>query len=246
MTFLDADRIQSLNGFGEDTCDLLHTIEASFGIEFSDDELVSSTTIRELGECISRKLEQPASEQCLNVIVFNRLRRAFVDLFDIPRSAINPGTPLGTLMPWINRRRRWHGIQDHLGLILPDLRWPIWPLELSLVIVITLIAPNWTSVTSRGGLLSGIVLALGGVLAWALVLRFLAPLARGFPRSCDTFGDLVKLALARNYGTVASQRGRSSDKEVLLVLRQLIAAETDISLKDVTAESCFPDGLNIF
>src|SRR5581483_328919 len=180
---------QRLEKFGEDTCDLLRTIEASFGIEFSDAELISSRTIRELGECISRKLKQPISDRCLNAVVFNQLRHAFVNLFDTPRVSIDPQTPLRKLMPWIARRRQWRLIQDHLGLVLPDLRWPIWLAGLSLAIVITVIAPNWTSLTSKGGLLSVLVPVLGGILIWTLILKCLSPLARIFPRSCDTFGD---------------------------------------------------------
>ena len=248
MTLLDADKVQRLDGFGEDTCDLLCTIEVSFGIEFSSDELVSSTTIQKLGECISAKLDHPVSEQCLNAVVFYQLRRAFVDLFGTPRPRIDPGTRLAELMPWIVRRRRWRELQNHLGLVLPDLRCPIWLFGFSLAIAITLIVPIWTRASKGGllGLLAALLLLPSAVLACYLVLRLLTPLARVFPRSCDDFGDLVRLTLARNYAAVASQRGRTSEREVLPVLRQLIAAETGVNMTEITPETRFPEGLNIY
>lgn len=246
MTFLHLDGVNRLDEFGEDTCDLLHTIEESFGIEFSADDLNSARTIRELADCISKKLKHSISEQCLSAVVFNRLRCAFIDLFGTPRSAIRPGTPLVNLLPWTVRRRRWRDIQHHLDFLLPTLRWPIWLLVLSAGAVIVSLASVWTSVTSRVGMLSGLALILGGILVWAMVFRLFAPLARAFPRSCNTFGDLVRLALGRNYAKIASQRGKSGDTEVLLVLRQLIAAETGITLEDVNSESYFPEDLNIY
>jgi hypothetical protein len=84
------------------------------------------------------------------------------------------------------------------------------------------------------------------ILVWAFVLWFLRPLARAFPRSCQTFGDLAKLALAHNYARIASEYGVSPEREVLLALRQLIAAEETIDVEKVAAETRFPEDLKIY
>jgi len=56
----------------------------------------------------------------------------------------------------------------------------------------------------------------------------------------------VKVALARNYAAVASQNGRSSETEILSVLRQLLAEEVGKDANTITPETRFPEGLNIY
>ena len=110
MLLLDADKTQRLNFFGEDTCDLLRTIEVSFGVMFSEDELVEAKTIGELAECISRKMQHSLAEKCLSALVFYQVRRILMSSFGISRAKITPETPLRELLPWKDRRRRWREI----------------------------------------------------------------------------------------------------------------------------------------
>jgi hypothetical protein len=56
----------------------------------------------------------------------------------------------------------------------------------------------------------------------------------------------VKLTLARNYGGIASESGVSSEREVLLLLRQLIAAEESIDVQEILPDTLFPQGLKIY
>jgi hypothetical protein len=249
MLLLDADKTQRLNFFGEDTCDLLRTIEVSFGVMFSEDELVEAKTIGELAECISRKMQHSLAEKCLSALVFYQVRRILMSSFGISRAKITPETPLRELLPWKDRRRRWREIQNQLRFVLPELRWPLWLIALSLVIVAAVFAlPSlgWARLVSFAGSTSGLFTFFGAICAWVLLLKLLAPFARTFPRSCETFGDFVKLLLARNYAQIASMHGRSPEREVLLVLRQLVAAEVSIDVERIDSSTLFPEGLNIY
>jgi hypothetical protein len=244
MSLLEADRIQKLERYGEDAWGLLHIIQESFGIEFSPDELIAAETVGQLGQCISRKLTHPRSERCLNAAVFYRLRRAFVDSFTASRATIRPDTPLNELLPWTNRRTRWREINVDSGLILPDLTWPLWLLGACLLVsglIVALIYPSWIRHLSDAGLVSGVA----GILIWVVLLKLLSPLALAFPKSCATFGDLVRFALARNYATVAKEIGGSSQADVLLALRYLIAVAIGKSVDEVRPQTRFPAGLNI-
>jgi len=249
MLLLGADKTQRLNLFGEDTCDLLRTIEASFGVMFSEDELVDAKTIGELAECISRKMQRPLSEKCLSALVFYQVRRTLISSFGISRAKITPETPLRELMPWKDRKRRWHEIQKQLRFVLPELRWSLWLVALSLVIVgavFTLPSLGWERLVSFAGSASGLFTFFGAICAWVLLLKLLAPFARTLPRSCETFGDFVKLLLARNYAQIASMHGGSSVREVLLVLRQLVAAEVSTDVEEIVSSTHFPEGLKIY
>jgi hypothetical protein len=249
MIFMEADNIQRLKLFGEDTRDLLCTIEASFGVKFSENDLIEAKTIAELAQRISKKLEQPLSEKCLSAVVFYRVRRTFIRLFDIPRGRITPEMPLRDIMPWKDRRKQWRGLQDHLRFVIPELRWPLWLVALSLAMVgavFTLPPLGWARLVPFAGSASGLVTLVGAICVWVLLLKLLAPLARTFPRSCDSFGDFVKLVLARNYAKIASEHGRSSEREVLLILSQLVAAEESIDVEEIGPNTLFPEGLKIY
>jgi hypothetical protein len=246
MVLIEAEKTQRLKLIGEDTSYLLCMIESSFGVKFTEDEFVKAKTIGELAQCIFSKLEHPLSEKCLSAVVFYQLRRTFVRLFDISRAKITPETPLRELMPWKDRKRRWRQMQEHLRVVLPELRWPLWLVALSLAVVISVFTLGWTRLVSLAGSAAGVLTVLGGFLALAFLLKLLAPLARHFPRSCESFGDLVKLTLARNYAGIASEYGVSSKREVLLLLRQLIAAEESIDVEEILPDTLFPEGLKIY
>jgi hypothetical protein len=243
MVLIEAHKTQRLKLVGEDACDLLRVIEASFGVKFNEDEFVEAKTIGELAGCILSKLEQPLSEKCLSAVVFYRLRRTFIRLFDTSRADITPETPLRELMPWRDRKRQWRRMQEHLRFVLPELRWPLWLVALSLAVVISVFTLGWTRLVSLAGSAAGLLTVMGGFLALAFLLKLLAPLARHFPRSCESF---VKLTLARNYAGIASEYGVSSEREVLLLLRQLIAAEESIDVEEILPDTLFPEGLKIY
>jgi len=244
---LETDKVQRLRLFGEDACELVNTIEQSFGIKFSEDELVEVTTIGALAHLVFTKLEHPASPQCLSTITFFKLRRAFLELFCVPRAKIAPATALYELMPWKSRKKQWRKVQDHLNYALPQLVWPLWLLALALLLaastVYLLFQLRGLSTLSAA---SGLVGIMGFISVFVLVAIILRPLGREFPRSCETFGDLVKLTLARNYDRLASNHGTSSEKEVLQSLLQLIAAEVSSDVNGLSPNTPFPEGLHIY
>ncbi len=68
MFLLKGDKLLRLEQFGEDTTELVLTIEESFGIEFTSDDLVQAKTVGELSSCIVVKLRNPVSRQCHGAI----------------------------------------------------------------------------------------------------------------------------------------------------------------------------------
>jgi hypothetical protein len=246
---LDADKIQRLEPFGEDTWDLLHVIQDSFGVEFTADDLIAANTVGKLGECISKKLMGPRINRCLSAVVFHRLRRAFVDLRSVPRQKIHPDTGLDELLPWSRRTGQWEALRQKSELILPDLTYPGW-LVGALLLVSTAAAwtfAGWfrkiptTELTTFVGLATLVVC----ILSFVFLMRLTRPIARAFPRSCSNLGDLVRITVARNHASVASQFGGISPRELFSVLRQLIAMEVGCKVDKVSEETVFPQGLHI-
>jgi len=245
MTLLRADRIERLERFeGEDTCDLIHVIQDSFGMEFTSDELIAAETVEQLSEIASKKLTPSRPERCLSATVFYRLRRSFIELFQSSRGEVRPDTRLDVILPWTGRRSGWHRLQGHLGLALPRLTWPAW-LVCSAFAISVAVAwayarcfPHFTA----GGLGTGAI----WFLAFVLLTRVLNPFARMLPRACKTVGELAAVTLGRNYATVAKSVGGSSRADVLFALRYLIAVEIGKDVGEVKPETRFPEGLNIY
>jgi hypothetical protein len=244
MLLLDGDKIQRLELFGEDTCELVNTIEQSFGMRFTKEELAQATTIGVLARFVTEKLNYPLSQKCLSAVMFYKLRRAFVELFEIPRAKITPATSLYEVMPWTTRKKQWRTLQDRLNYVLPQLMLPRWTLMFSLLmtgVVLYLLVEG-----KMLGSISVLVGTFAAIPVWFLALIFLSPFARQFPGRCESFGDLVTLALARNYAKLAATHGGSSEKQVAHLLLELIAAETSLDMEKLSLDSRFPEDLHIY
>jgi hypothetical protein len=254
MTLLDADVKKRQRAVGEDTWELLSTIEDSFGITFPDYATVLGKSVRELAEYIAGESEYGKAKGCLSAVIFYRLRRAYSELFDTPRGNIRPATSLDVLLPWSSRGARWRKLQQHLGLTFPNLNGPWWlavgVLSLSLAIAIA----SSVALSKAMGAMFGLGLGAGGVVLdsfclWiavsAFMMKWSAPLAREFPRDCETFGGLVKVVLARNFAILASQHGDTSEDEIASLLRQLIAVEVGVNSSEITLDTRVPEDLDI-
>jgi hypothetical protein len=244
---LEGNKVQRLRLFGEDSSELVGTIEHSFGIKLSEDDLVQAETIGALTQIVLAKCEHPVSQQCLSAVMFYKLRRAFIESFDIPRAKIAPATSLYDLIPWRRRKKYWRKIQDRLNYTLPQLRWPLWLVTLWLLLtgstLYFLFGLKMLGALGVASVLVGIIAVLSVLVLVAVVL---SPLGREFPGSSKTFGDLVKLFLARNYGKLAARHGMSSKAEAAQSLLQLIASETCSDVDELSSETPFPDGLHIY
>jgi len=246
QSIFEADRLQRLSLIGEDTSDLLRSIEKCFDITFSTDDLVQATTVGKLAECISNRVEFPATDRCLSALVFYDLRRALADFVDVSRFKFHPKTPVGEVLPWSSRRSRWREVQNRSHLLLPDLRWPLWLVGLCLVAAIAsseMIFPRLLHITQHDSVL---LVVLGAFLCLVLFLWLMSPLARSFPQGCDTVGDLANLALACNYAKISTQYGKSSEREILTILCHLVAAGTGSDTQKIGAETRFPEDLKIY
>ena len=244
---LEGDKVQRLRLFGEDSTELVGTIEEAFGIKLSEDDLIQVETIGALAHIILAKLEQPVTQHCLSAVMFYKLRRTFIESFDIPRAKIVPATSLYALMPWKNRKKHWREVQDRLNYTLPQLGWPLWLVALWLLLTgSTLHFLFGLKILRALGVASVSLGIIASVSVLVLMAVVLSPLGREFPGSCKTLGDLVKLFLARNYGKLAAQHGMSSKAEAAQSLLQLIASETGSDVDKLSLETAFPQGLHIY
>jgi hypothetical protein len=111
---------------GLDTVELVMEIEDEFGIRIADDEAERITTVGQTVECVARHLaarRPPGPVVCTSARAFYRLRAALGERFNVPRSAVRPGTPVGTLVPACATGGDWHDVVARCDLRPEPFRW---------------------------------------------------------------------------------------------------------------------------
>ena len=232
---------------GEDTWELFEAIEESFGIDLGDYHAICGLTVKELAEFISKKANHSNKELCLSAVAFYKLRRAFESLFNVPRSAIRPSESVRHLLPLKGRVEKWEMLQEHLGLTLPRLHFPIWIPLLTLVIppaLLVSLRTFWGAPLSAGWIFNiscALYLVAFVSVIPAIDERFQLP--RALPRTCETFGGLVRVVSAHNY---ASLGGSFGENDVLKSVTRLISMQLGIDLAEISPNTRIPNDLDIY
>src|SRR5437588_4867567 len=101
QSIFEADRLQRLSLIGEDTSDLLRSIEKCFDITFSTDDLVQATTVGKLAECVSNRVECPATIDA-SVLWFSMTCAARLQTLSMSRdSNFTPKLPWARCFPGV-------------------------------------------------------------------------------------------------------------------------------------------------
>lgn len=108
------------------------------------------------------------------------------------------------------------------------------------------VAQLWPRLDFGHRLITVLGIAFGTVFVWGLTRAWIQPLATRLPPNCETVRDMVNLIVAGNYGRLARRAAGWNEKEVWNALRQFIGDETSIEPTEITPETAFPDGLNIY
>jgi hypothetical protein len=166
--------------------------EAEFGIAIPDEAVSSIRTPRQAVDYIFAQLPHATQAACLQQRAFYTVRRAFVDLLDLDRNELRPGTRLDHVIPAGLRRRIWRDLPPATGLE----GWP--PLQRTSVGRVALIILPLMAATAA--LLSFSILtatlaaaACAGFTAWVTSLR-----ATRFPAHLPTLGGLASALVGPN------------------------------------------------
>jgi hypothetical protein len=230
---------------GPDVIGMLGDIERTFGVVISDAEAEAVLSMGDLHALVLSKVGRWRAQVCVTSSTFYRLRRAFGELFAVPRPGVRAATPLEALFPLRDRRRRWLRLGEWLGVALPPLHRPRWLSELlAYGSVVCLAGP-----VCCGGVLyelgyppalcwvvGGVCFVLGALAAWA-GYRFTAPWAVRIPPFCATVRDLVYGLASRYPARLVSDHSRPSDAETWSVLRTIVGGEFDVKPEALTPTS---------
>jgi len=121
----------------EDIEDLLGKVESSFGITFSDGELIHIKTFGELCDHVTNKIQLDNADDCTTQQAFYKLRNAITETLKIESKDISPDSLLLNLLPRRSRRTIVNGIEKQLGFKISILRPPTWIMVILAIILIT-------------------------------------------------------------------------------------------------------------
>jgi len=213
---------------------LVEAIESSFGVKFDRGELDNNSHVDDVCDALRSRLGDRTSACCFTSIAFWRLRRAFVDVLNVPRNSITPSTALECVIPEVHRRRTWRALSQAAGFRLPGLEYPEH--IGTAIFLAAFILSLALAILCRGGWWSAVVLFTMPIASTSL-FYLLRPSAILVPTHSATLGDFTKTVVGLNYGKLVQEFGPSRDRELLEALRYVIADVTDIEPRALAAEN---------
>lgn len=238
---------------------LLMTVEEVFDVDIPDEQAEKLRTFGDLADWLSGQLRQRIAPletvPCLNVYMFNRVRRAMASPIKV-----RPQTPLEDLLPPLSqphqRRAQWSQLGAQ-GLPIPPLQWAprlkttletLWFTAAAISsIPVMFIAFNSPLACSQ---FFGWLSVVFGFAAYFLILgaitqgvhRLLNPFKIYAPLS--TVGELAQHLANGNYWQMAAQRGSWSEAEMWRVLQKISAREAEVEPDAVQRDTPFEELLS--
>jgi acyl carrier protein len=161
---------------GLDGVELVMSIEATFGVEFSDAEAEACITPAHVIDLVSRKVRPAPDAGCVSQRKFHKLRKILVQQFGVARRAVKPQADMRILLAGRDARDIWPQLQAAAGAS----HWP--GLDLPRPAMIS----EWTVAAVVGWLVGaclGAVAAMTAFLLALLALRSLdKPMRNQIPR----------------------------------------------------------------
>jgi|WetSurMetagenome_2_1015567.scaffolds.fasta_scaffold312807_1 hypothetical protein len=213
---------------------LIETIEASFGVKFSESELHDDTRIDEVCCALTRRLGNETTNRCFSSMAFWRLRRALVETRGVPRNSVRPSTSLDYLIPEVHRRTVWRELGEKAGLQLPRLEYPRY--RAAAIFLVSFVLSTMLAILV-GDPWAPVAAVLGLPLVASLLIVASKPFANAFPAHSRTIGDAARTIGGLNYSKLAREFGPSRERERREALHYVIADVTGIEPSALITEN---------
>lgn len=230
---------------GLDVVELVMAVEDEFEIRL-DDHFGDIRTVGDLHDVIWQQLKESRihnlKDACPSFPPFFATRDALMFLAKVDRKLIRPSTQLADLVEIKNRRTYWTQFQAETCIELPSLQLTaigeiVFQVSMILVFATTSYLclfssdPDMTALT--------VVAALVFVLLSYLISR---PFAIAFPTSCQTIGDIVRLARIPRYSSQSSEWLKNPDGFWMKVV-SIVSEQLDVPRNEITRDARFVEDL---
>src|SRR5262245_14085353 len=119
---------------GLDAVESIMEVEDAFHIKITDADASNMRTVGDLFDHVWSKVRRLKANACTTSRIFDKLRRAAMNVLRIDRRDIRPDSPWSELLDANDVRDQWLAMSDQLPQPLPRLnhpRWALWATTLS-------------------------------------------------------------------------------------------------------------------
>jgi hypothetical protein len=217
-----------------DEVDLIDSVEKSFGVKFTDEELARISTMGDLYEALVRHLpntESARRRHCRSATAFRRMQST---LRTMTNDEVRPSTDFSKLVGDRSFRDFVRQLELGSGLSLGAnaLRGSAFFVCASISSVAAICYFVLTVNFSTFGFLATLAMSLVGAIFGTIVLLALAAVLmgdriQGFDRDVATVGDLAQRAVHLNFADLTSANAQHHPSDVWKSLDWLARQETD-------------------
>jgi acyl carrier protein len=246
---------------GLDSVELVMRIEEEFSIDLPDDEISGVRTVGDLYEVVLSKLK--TSPDCLSSKAFYRIRKALVEVLEVPRRSIRPAGRLEPLFPLEQRKRLWKEFSDVIELTIPRLQYPkVWKgrfIQISMILSTVIVISTGIALHIFLGL--SIERLMAGHFYWACAVIFwifLATTSDLVLRRRMTFlrteipvvavGDLTRMVLALNpsvFSSEAQDERPLSKDQIWIKLVQIFCDQLQLDPDEIVPDATIIEDLGV-
>ena len=226
--------VNTLDWVGDgDEIDAVRSLEKTFEISFSNEELEALTNVGSLHDLLLQKISRANDQgKCASAMAFYRLRRALSASH--PGVEIAPATEMKTLhAPFI--KEFFRGLEEQTGLRLggPVHTW-IGSLGIACLLLPFMLILPFVVIQQFVRLPPYLWAGLVCSLPIGLFLCWLDP-----GHLIGTVGDLARKAARLNYGRLMKQGAKGRDVEIWSLLAETLTDESRLEPEEVTPETVF-------
>lgn len=214
---------------GLEGVELIMSIEETFGVEFSDEEIFEAVTPRLIGDKIFLKLQKTDEKTCLTQRAFYILRRSLMQLFNLPRDSVKPDTPINDIISPKRQHLAWEQIRSMVqARSWPGLNRPI--LLIWILSFITIFSGVLFTISLQANFDLSLSLFIGMLMTiqiGVLSAKVTTPYRTRLPRWCKSIRDIVPYVITSDQ--IKWTRGQVSQVLKKTVIKQLDINESDYS-----------------
>jgi acyl carrier protein len=231
---------------GLDSIELIVEIEQNFGINISDREAETITTVGKMYDAVWNHLEGKYSRKCNSQILFYKLRKSAEEKLYFPKDQFVFDAFLEDIFPKENRRKVYKEFGNHNNLSLPNLVLSdAWSMLLNGFGVITILGALVYAIISVNFYDNSkwlFILPFCGLLLTSLLSKAMDDMR--IVISQNTVRAFVENTLVLNYGNLIKENGYNR-KEVEMVINQIIVHKIGVDEDEISPEKSFTDDLGV-
>ena len=199
-----------------DIDEVVIAIEKTFHLKFDERDFEKVKTYGDFENLVLNKIEGRETEDCCSQQTFCKLRKIFIEEFNIPFEKINPKTQLENIFPSKNRIKKVSILKDKLktevNFLKPDFKFSL----ISAILIILSIYYFFNQ------FLLGLFLFVIGIFCLKIAQDF------GKEFNAITIGELSKLMVKKDYKFARKNSETYNPKEVKEIIKDIFSDMLDI------------------